>query len=319
MHILRTPFNVSLWTGEPVSPKLSLDHESHVLGQFIPVHYHYNMLLDEQRMAAFRDAIQAMIRPGMRVVELGGGTGILSFLAARCGAQVWCVERNAELVEVAQKAIRHNGFESMVTVIHEDAMAFTPPEPIDAVICEMLHVGLLREKQAQVIDAFKQNYRACFGDRLPRFLPEASLLTFQLLEHPFLFSGYEVPVPLFQSPSPNQVGVELSDLQTYGQVFYDESYPMDFGWSGKVLAKQSGYFSAIRFITQNLIAIDTEKQCSYPWPNQFLVLPIEEPMSIEAGQEITIEFSYGAGESLQSLSGSIRINQSSPLIARNAA
>jgi hypothetical protein len=123
-------------------------------------------------------------------------------------------------------------------------------------------------------------------------LPEASLLTFQLLEHPFLFSGYEVPVPLFQSPSPNQVGVELSDLQTYGQVFYDESYPMDFGWSGKVLAKQSGYFSAIRFITQNLIAIDTEKQCSYPWPNQFLVLPIEEPMSIEAGQEITVESAH---------------------------
>jgi len=292
-----------------VHPKLSLDQESSFLGQFIPVHYHYNMLLDEQRMEAFRNAIQSVIRPGMRVVELGGGTGILSFLAARCGAKVWCVERNIELVAVARKAIRSNGFESLVTVVHEDATEFIPPEPIDAVICEMLHVGLLREKQAQVINAFKENYQARFGDRLPRFLPEASLLTFQLLEYPFLFSGYEVQVPVFQQPTPNQVGIELSELQTYGQVIYDESYPMQFGWSDKVMASQSGHLSAIRFITQNLIAIDTEKQCSYPWPNQFLILPIEEPISIEEGQEVAVEFCYRAGESLQSLSEAIRINK----------
>ncbi|MCY2974855.1 MAG: methyltransferase domain-containing protein [Planctomycetota bacterium] len=305
-------------------PKLSLHQElnvqeSNVLGQFIPVHYHYNMLLDEQRMEAFRSAIQAVIRPGMRVVELGGGTGVLSFLAARYGAKVWCVERNSELVKVARKAIRSNGFESMITVIHEDATEFIPPEPVDAVICEMLHVALLREKQAQVIHAFKENYRKRFGDRLPRFLPEASILTFQLLEYPFLFSGYHVPVPVFQQPTPNQVGIELSELQTYGQVIYDESIPMQFGWSDKVTASQSGQLSAIRFITQNLIAIDTEKQLSYPWPNQFLILPIDEPILVEEGQEVAIDFCYRVGESLKSLAGSIQIDQSMRSISRRIA
>jgi type I protein arginine methyltransferase len=293
--------------------------ESNVLGQFIPVHYHYNMLLDEQRMEAFRSAIQAVIRPGMRVVELGGGTGILSFLAARCGAKVWCVERNSELVEVARKAIRSNGFESMITVVHEDATEFIPPEPVDAVICEMLHVALLREKQAQVIHAFKENYRERFGDRLPRFLPEASVLTFQLLEYPFLFSGYHVQVPVFQQPAPNQVGIELSELQTYGQVIYDESIPMQFGWSDKVTASQSGQLSAIRFITQNLIAIDTEKQLSYPWPNQFLILPIDDPILIEEGQEVAIDFCYRVGENLQSLAGSIQVDQSTRSTGRRMA
>jgi len=307
-----------------VRPKLSLHQEltvqeSNVLGQFIPVHYHYNMLLDEQRMEAFRSAIQAVIRPGMRVVELGGGTGVLSFLAARYGAKVWCVERNSELVKVARKAIRSNGFESMITVIHEDATEFIPPEPVDAVICEMLHVALLREKQAQVIHAFKENYRKRFGDRLPRFLPEASILTFQLLEYPFLFSGYHVPVPVFQQPTPNQVGIELSELQTYGQVIYDESIPMQFGWSDKVTASQSGQLSAIRFITQNLIAIDTEKQLSYPWPNQFLILPIDEPILVEEGQEVAIDFCYRVGESLKSLAGSIQIDQSMRSISRRIA
>jgi len=284
------------------------DEDASVLGQFIPIHYHYNMLLDELRMEAFRNAIQAVIRPGMRVVELGGGTGILSFLAARCGAKVWCVERNAALVECARKAIRNNGVESSVTVVHEDASEFIPPEPIDAVICEMLHVGLLREKQADVIASFKNNYRSHYGNRLPRFLPEASLLTFQLLEYPFLFSGYHVPVPVFQSPTPNQPGIELSELKSYGQVFYDEEYPQSFRWSGCMTSHQSGQFSAIRFITQNLIAIDIEKQVSYPWPNQFLLMPIESPISIEEGQSIHIDFSYQAGASLESLSESIRIN-----------
>jgi len=42
-----------------------------------------------------------------------------------------------------------------------------------------------------------------------------------------------------------------------------------------------------------------------------LLIPIDAPISIEAGQSVRIDFSYQAGESLQALSESIHINTNS--------
>ena len=34
-------------------------------------------------MSGFRRAVEACVRPGAKVLELGGGTGVLSFFAAQ--------------------------------------------------------------------------------------------------------------------------------------------------------------------------------------------------------------------------------------------
>jgi protein arginine N-methyltransferase 1 len=52
--------------------------DSSVLGQFIPLHYHHNMLSDVVRMRGFKAAIDYAVPPGGKVLELGGGTGVLS-------------------------------------------------------------------------------------------------------------------------------------------------------------------------------------------------------------------------------------------------
>ena len=61
--------------------------ESCYLGQFIPVHYHHNMLMDQNRMHSFKSAIHYSVFPGAKVLELGGGTGVLSFFAAQKASQ----------------------------------------------------------------------------------------------------------------------------------------------------------------------------------------------------------------------------------------
>lgn len=66
--------------------------ETDKLGQFIPLHYHFQMLSDKFRMNAFHDAISQTVKLGDYVVELGSSTGIQSFLAARQGATVTVVE-----------------------------------------------------------------------------------------------------------------------------------------------------------------------------------------------------------------------------------
>ena len=43
--------------------------ESCYLGQFIPVHYHHNMLMDQNRMHSFKSAIDYAVKPGMKAVS----------------------------------------------------------------------------------------------------------------------------------------------------------------------------------------------------------------------------------------------------------
>ena len=52
----------------------------------IPIQYHFNMLSDGARMDGFHRAIQLAVQPGMKVLDLGGGTGVLSWFAAQQGA-----------------------------------------------------------------------------------------------------------------------------------------------------------------------------------------------------------------------------------------
>ncbi len=151
------------------------------------------------------------------------------------------------------------------------------------------------------------------GGSLPKFLPEASLLTFQAVEFPFDFAGFYAPIPLFQPPNIDSTKtVEFSQLMRYGTVLYGELFQEELGWSGRLRIEKTGRMSALRFITQNLIAIDTQTQSSIEWPNQFLILPLVSPVDVNAGDEVRIEFGYRAGGSLDSLSSSIQIEMRKP-------
>ena len=279
------------------------------LGQFIPLHYHWTMLQDEERVTAFRDAITHFVRPGMHVVELGGGTGILSSFAARCGASVECVERNPELADTARRLLALNGLDRQVQVIQADARDFVPSRPADAVICEMLHVGLVRERQTEVIQAFKDNHQRRFGDRLPRFFPEASILMVQLVQQDHDYHGYRAPVPVFQAPGASQPRtIGLSDPVVYSQFCYDESIPQSFDWTDTVSIVQSGELNAVRFLTMNLIGIVPEQGSAMTWRNQFLVTPLPSNSRVQAGEQRTLSLKYDAGAELSALSESLKLS-----------
>jgi len=276
--------------------------ESCYLGQFIPVHYHHNMLMDQNRMHGFKSAIHYAVKPGMKVLELGGGTGVLSWFAAQQADKVYCVEFNPDMVAEARRFMGLNPNGHKVEVVHADAFEYLPPEPVDVVICEMIHVAMLREKQVQVIEAFKQRYLARFGGPLPTFLPEAAIMAVQPLQQEYDFEGFHAPIVQFQETGVIYPGtVEISAPQVYSILDFTQPSELAISWEGKFLVDKSGTLNALRFVTKNVLAVVQERGTTIDWLNHYMTLPLRQPVPVHAGDVVRIGFQYRAGGSIPSL------------------
>ncbi len=279
------------------------------LGQFIPIQYHYNMLNDKARMQGFKTALQAVVKPGSTVLELGGGTGVLSFFAAQQAGKVYCVERNPELLSAARRILKQNDNGDKVQVIHADAAMYLPPEPVDVVICEMLHVGLLREKQIDILRKFKQGYQRRFGSQLPVFVPEACIQAIQPIEQDYDFEGYYAPTVLFQEPTQTQnKSRELAPPTVFQSFTYDQELPQECQFNGELMIEQDGELNAIRMVTKNVLAILLNSANTVDWFNQYLIVPLDQPMQVKAGDRLAISFCYEPGAPLDALNDSLQIS-----------
>jgi predicted RNA methylase len=281
--------------------------ESCYLGQFIPVHYHHNMLMDENRMHSFKAAISHAVKPGMKVLELGGGTGVLSFFAAQQASKVYCVEFNPDMVREARRFLAMNKHGERVEVVHADAFEYLPPEPVDIVICEMIHVGMLREKQVEVIESFKRRYLARFGGPLPIFLPEAVIMAVQPLQQEYDFEGFHAPIVQFQQTNVMHAGtVELAQPAVYSIIDFSQGVDSTFAWEGLFQVEQGGRLNSLRFITKNVLSIVEELGTTIDWLNHYMMLPLAEPIDVQPGDVVHVAFSYRAGGSIPSLEATMR-------------
>jgi hypothetical protein len=163
----------------------------------------------------------------------------------------------------------------------------------------MLHVGLLREKQAQVIASFKERYAAAFpGVPLPIFIPGATLQAIQPIFHDFSFEGYHAPVVLFQDPYATQPRTqELGNPVVFQQFMYDQPYPFEIEFQGALPIATAGTLNALRVVTKNILAVTPQGEI-IDWHNQYLIHPLATPIEVTHGQSLSISFAYTAGQPL---------------------
>ncbi len=105
--------------------------------------FHLSMLLDTARMDSYRRAILATVRPGDVVLDIGCGTGVLSFMACEAGAErVYAIE-GGPVIDVAQELAIDNGFADRIDFIRGWSPDVELPEPADVLITETIgHAGL---------------------------------------------------------------------------------------------------------------------------------------------------------------------------------
>ncbi len=293
--------------------------ESCYLGQFIPLQYHHNMLMDTNRMDNFKAAIQRQVFTGAKVLELGGGTGVLSWFAAQAAAKVYCVEFNPDMVTEARRLLALNQYGDRVEVIHADAFEYLPPEPVDFVICEMIHVAMLREKQVEVIENFKRRYAEKFPGQMPVFIPEAVVMAVQPLQQRYDFSGYQAPIIQFQLPGAfTSDTVELAQPALYKIIDFNQANDLLITWEGQFTIETAGKLSALRFVTKNILAIVMENNSTIDWLNHYMALPIPRPLDVLAGDMIQVSFQYRAGGSIESLQNSLQVSRKSSTKLRSS-
>ncbi|HZU84820.1 MAG TPA: 50S ribosomal protein L11 methyltransferase [Polyangiaceae bacterium] len=101
------------------------------------LHDYARMIADPRRMGPYVRALEAVVRPGSVIVDVGAGTGIFSLVACRLGARrVYAIETN-EAVEVARELARENGCADRIVFFQADARDVELPERADVVVSDL--------------------------------------------------------------------------------------------------------------------------------------------------------------------------------------
>ena len=163
----------------------------------------YMCLKDEPRTMAFRRAIETAVRPGMRVVDVGSGTGILALFAAAAGAaEVHAVEIDPMLAAALRHTAACNGFADVIRVVEGDAAAAELPAA-DVVIAELIDTALLDELQVPVLNSLRA--RGVVTDAT-RVIPGVYRTYLELVRSDQEYYGFQIRAPKHEWPFYAQAG-----------------------------------------------------------------------------------------------------------------
>ena len=135
------------------SVRFTKEVEDHYFDYYSAMSNQQLMLEDSVRTTTYMEAIMqnAADFEGKVVVDVGAGSGILSFFAARAGAaKVYAIEAST-IAEVCRSLVAANGLSSVIEVVHGTVEGVELPEQADILISEPMGFMLFHE---QMLDSF---------------------------------------------------------------------------------------------------------------------------------------------------------------------
>ena len=137
---------------------LSWDSDSHTL-----------MLNDHIRMIAYEKAIKESVKPGMVVLDIGTGTGILTKWALDAGAKkVYGIEVNEKIIPLALKRIEEAGHSDKFKIFNGLSYNIKLPEQVDIIISELLGNLGDNEDMIPILKDVKKRFLKEDGIMLPK-------------------------------------------------------------------------------------------------------------------------------------------------------
>ncbi len=270
--------------------------------------YHLSMLLDTKRLDAFRQAIDTTVSPGDVVVDVGCGTGILSFMACEAGARrVYAIE-GAPILEVARELAAANGFADRVEFIEGWSIDVDLPEPADVLITETIgSAGLDEGIVAWAADARTRLLKptaTIVPSRLRLWVCGAQMAE----DHSLITDWFKTGLPYdlgaahrraarslwFTHLSPNHL---LGQPELAVDVDLATSASRAMTASGTLRIEHGGTLHGLAcwfdcLLAPGVTVANVPADAPSSWGHGFM--PLEEPQSVRRGEELTWSLSVSA-------------------------
>jgi SAM-dependent methyltransferase len=118
------------------------------------INYNLRMLTDQARMNAYRRALISTVQPNDVVLDLGCGSGILSFFACQAGARMVYAIEAEPVIELAKQVSRHNRLDDRITFLNAHSFRVSLPERVDVIVTETMGAfGMDEGMVGSLIDA----------------------------------------------------------------------------------------------------------------------------------------------------------------------
>lgn len=131
------------------------------------LHEYGDMLFRSPRVAAFEKAIARVVRPGMRVLDLGTGLGTYAFFAAKAGAERVTAVEAGPVVHLARAVAARNGLDGGIEFVRARAPDGLHEDVFDVVIFEDYPTTFMDAATWTLLRAVQERHLARDGVLLP--------------------------------------------------------------------------------------------------------------------------------------------------------
>lgn len=262
-------------------------------------------LLDTRRTMALKRAIEASVKPGDMVMDVGTGSGILAMFAARAGAKrVYGVEITPEIAEFARENIRANGLSDTVEIVMADIKDFNFPQDINLITMELMDTWLVSEQQAVALNKLRQKGVITSKTKL---IPYRYVCLVELVNYDFNFYGLKMPfvIQARNFAVNSHVKKKLSRTKVFKDIELRKRIETEVEESQLIEIAAAGELNALVlkakiYLTPGQTLLGTTDS------NMPVIVPVG-PVRVKSGDKVSVKVKYSMAEGFDKFRVSVKL------------